>query len=93
MKKITNRTKARTYLVIGYVLAMCGFLMSVGGIGSIDFADEIGEMLTGRQELYYYMTSFAGIGIAFIGAKLVLYVDRWQKRQARRRRKVLEKSA
>lgn len=52
-----------------------GIIMIVGGVGSIDFADEMGEMLSRSEEARSYLTSFAGILIAGICGVILSKVD------------------
>ena len=45
---------------------MFGILMVAGGVGSIDFADETGVILTTAEQIRYYFISIMGIPVAGI---------------------------
>lgn len=52
-----------------------GVILLAGGVGSIDFAVEIGEMLTKWQEVQAYATSAAGILVAILCICVVNWCD------------------
>ena len=43
-----------------------GILMMIGGVGSIDLADETGMILTKAEETRYYLTSIMGFPVVGI---------------------------
>lgn len=52
-----------------------GVIMLAGGVGSVDFAVEAGEMLTRLQEVQAYATSAAGIIVAILCIRVVNWCD------------------
>lgn len=52
-----------------------GAILLAGGVGSIDFAVEIGEVLTKWQEMQAYTTSAVGILIAILCICVVNWCD------------------
>lgn len=52
-----------------------GVILLAGGVGSIDFAVEIGEVLTKWQEVQAYATSAVGILIAILCICVVNWCD------------------
>ena len=52
-----------------------GILMIIGGVGSIDFADEAGIVLTRAEEIRYYLTSIMGIPVAGICMRILSKID------------------
>lgn len=52
-----------------------GVIMLAGGVGSVDFAVEAGEMLTRWQEVQAYATSAVGIIIAILCIRVVNWCD------------------
>lgn len=52
-----------------------GVILLAGGVGSIDFAVEIGEALTKWQEVQAYATSAVGILVAILCIRVVHWCD------------------
>lgn len=52
-----------------------GVILLAGGVGSIDFAVEIGEVLTKWQEVQAYATSAVGILVAILCIRVVHWCD------------------
>lgn len=52
-----------------------GILMIIGGVGSIDFADEAGIVLTRAEEIRYYLTSIMGLPVASICMWILSKID------------------
>ena len=52
-----------------------GILMVIGGVGSIDFADEADIVLTRTEEIRYYLTSIMGLPVAGICMWILSKID------------------
>ena len=52
-----------------------GVILLAGGVGSIDFAVEIGEVLTKWQEVQAYATSAVGILVTILCIRVVHWCD------------------